>query len=377
MASEKLEDTTTSYVNIDLSKAGDFSVFHEAMFYDDDEALHYYEDTFKAKEGAKVKTGAKKRKRPETEDPGGDEAVEGTPEPAKRGRPRKKPRGEEDGGISIPPKKRGRPRKHPMAEEGDEASTVPKVLKRRGRLPRQKPDAEQAVCRAEVLRSESMEGVNDIVLAAQVLSPPPPETSGHPPESPGMNGVASYRQGMTSTTSHVVPEPSTSSPRERSNSFQESSDLSSSAVHEDPGDEHRRIRQAGADGDVQTAVPHPSDGVAPMTDNNDVTESHSGLVDVYAEGLKSRRSRKKSKPTIRENDASSSHKRGTVVAKGLPSEDSNYQIEESEVVGIPQQVVNGARADGLLVTDNRSSPQEPVIIDPALLGTSSVSEHHV
>ncbi|KAG1841331.1 hypothetical protein DFJ58DRAFT_845058 [Suillus subalutaceus] len=142
MASEKLGDTTTSYVDIDVSKAGDFAVFHEAMFYDDDETLHYYEDMFKDKEDAKKPKIQEMTKR-----------FEDTPEPvpkAKRGRPPKKPRGEEDGDISIPPKKRGRPRKNPIAEEGDGTST----------------------------------DVNVIVLPAQVPSAPPSETSGHPPESP-------------------------------------------------------------------------------------------------------------------------------------------------------------------------------------------------
>ncbi|KAG2345257.1 hypothetical protein BDR05DRAFT_1058382 [Suillus weaverae] len=372
MASEKLEDTTTSYVDIDLSTAGDFAMFHEAMFYDDDETLHCYEDTFKDKEGAKVK-GAKKRKRPEIEDLGDDEAVEDTPEPvpkAKRGRPLKKPRGEEDGDISIPPKKRGRPRKHPIVEEGDGTSTVLKVPKRRGCPPKQKPDAEQAVCHAEVPKSESMESLNDI--AAQVPSALPPETSGDPPESPDMIRVASYRQGMTSATSHVPPEPSTSSPKEGSRPFQESSDLSSLAVHEDPGGKQHRIRQAVADANVQAAVPCPSDGVALTTDIGDLIESHSGLVDVHAEGPKPRRSRKKPKPTIRENDTSSSQKRGGIVVEGL-GEGSNDLLDESEVVRIPQQVVDGARADGLFVMD-RPPAQEPMIIDPALLGTSSLVE---
>ncbi|KAG1777419.1 hypothetical protein EV702DRAFT_1179524 [Suillus placidus] len=263
MASEKLEDTTTSYVDINLSKAGDFAMFHEAMFYDDDETLHCYEDTFKDKEGAKVK-GAKKRKRPEIEDPGDDEAVEDTPEPvqkAKRGRPQKKPRGEEDGDISIPPKKRGRPRKNPIVEEGDGTSTVLKVPKRRGCPPKQQPDTEQAVCHAEVPR---------------------------------------------------------------------------------------------------TAVPRPFDGVALTTDIGDLMESHNGLVDVHAEGPKSR-------------SPSSSRKRGGIVVEGL-GEGSNDLLDESEVVRIPQQVVDGARADGLFVMDNRPPAQEPMIIDPALLGTSSLVE---
>ncbi|KAG1889373.1 hypothetical protein F4604DRAFT_1877037 [Suillus subluteus] len=334
MASEKLGDTTTSYVDIDVSKAGDFAVFHEAMFYDDDETLHYYEDMFKDKEDAKVKTGAKKRKRPATEDPGDDEAVEDTPEPvpkAKRGRPPKKPRGEEDGDISIPPKKRGRPRKNPIAEEGDGTSTVRKVPKSRGRPPKQKPDAEQTVCHAEVPRRESMKDVNDIVLAAQVP------------------------------------------PKEGSRLFQGSPDLSSSAAHEDPSDEQHRIRQAVADTNVQAVVPRPSDGVTLTTDIGDLMGSHNGLVDVHAEEPKSWSSDRKPESAIRENDAFSSRKRGTAV-EGLPGEGSNNRIDESEVVRIPQQVVDGARADGLFVMDNRPSAQESMIIDPVLLGTSPVRE---
>ncbi|KAG2045206.1 hypothetical protein BDR03DRAFT_989022 [Suillus americanus] len=372
MANEKLEDTTTSYVDIDLSKAGDFAVFHEAMFYDDDETLHYYEDMFKDKEGAKVKTGAKKRKRPETEDPGADEAVEDTPEPvpkAKRGRPPKKPRGEDDGDISIPPKKRGRPRKNPIVEEGDGTSTVRQVPKWRGRPPKQKPDAEQTVCHGEVPRLESMEGVNVIVPAAQVPSAPPSETSGHPPESPGMTGVVSYRQGMASTASHVAPEPLTSSPKEGSRLFQGSSDLSSSAAHEGPSDEQHSIRRAVADANVQAAAPRSPDGVVLTTDIGDLMGSHNGLVDVHAEGPRPWRSHRKPTPTICENDASSSRRSGTAV-EGLLSEGSHNRIDELEVVPIPQQVVDGAGADGLFVMDNRPSAQESMIIDPVLLETS-------
>ncbi|KAG2057154.1 hypothetical protein BDR06DRAFT_952287 [Suillus hirtellus] len=357
MASEKLDDTTTSYANIDLSKAGDFAMFHEAMFYDDDETLHHYEDMFKGKEG-RVRTGAKKRKRPETEDPGDDEAVEGTPEPVpkpKRGRPRKKPRGEEDG-ISTPPKKRVQPRKNPIAEEGDGTSTVPKVPKRRGRLPRQKPDAEPVVCHTEVPRSKSMEGVNDIVFAAQVPSAPPSETL----EGASMTGVASSRQGMTSATSHVVP--STSSPKEGNRSFQGPFDLSLSAVHEGPGDEQHRNLQAVVGANVQAAVSRLSDGVVLTTDTGDLMEYHDGLV---AEGPKPQESCRKPKPTICENGASSSPS----VVEGLPGGSSDDRIDESEVVRIPPQVVDDSRTDRLFVMDKR--PSEPIIIDPALLRTSS------
>ncbi|KAG2370198.1 hypothetical protein BDR07DRAFT_1386752 [Suillus spraguei] len=368
MASEKLEDTTMSYVDIDLSKAGDFAVFHEAMFYDNDETLHYYEDTFKDKEGTKVRAGAKKRKRPETED---DEAVE-APEPvpkAKRGRPPKKPR-EDVGDISVPSKKRGRPRKNPVTEE-DGTLMVPKVSKRRGRQFKQKPEAEQAVCHTEVPRSESMEGVNDIVLAAQVPLASLLETGGHPPESPSMTGVASYRQGITSTASPVAPEPSTSSPKEGGRSFQEPSDLFLLTVHKDPGDEQHCIRQAVADTNVQAAVLRPSDGVVLTTDVGDPMESQNGLMDVHAEGPNPQRFHRKQKSIIHENDPSSSQKPGGVVVDGLPSEGFNNLIDESEVVRVPQQVVDGARADGLFVTDNHPSTQESMIIDPVLLGTSS------
>jgi hypothetical protein len=65
------------------------------------------------------------------------------------------------------------------------------------------------------------------------------------------------------------------------------------------------------------------------------------------------------------------------VVERLSSEASNNQIDESEVVRIPPQVVDGARTDGLFVMDDRPAAQESMIIDPALLGTSPVSEPHV
>ncbi|KAG0697275.1 hypothetical protein DFH29DRAFT_947152 [Suillus ampliporus] len=363
MASENLDDTTTSYVDIDLSKVGDFAVFNEAMFYDDDETLHYYGDTFKDKEDTKLKTGAKKRKREKTEDPGGDGAVEDAPEPApnaKRGRPPKKPRAEQGGDVPTLPTKRGRPRKQPIPEEGDVTSTAPKVPKRRGRPPKRKPDVEQASSHAEVPTSESMEGVNDIVLPPLVQSASPPETSGHSPESRAMTGVVTYRQGAASATPHAASEPPTSSPKEAGRSFQGSFDLTSSAVCEGPNND---------------AVPPPSKVVAVTTHVGDLVESHNGLVEVHVEEPNPRRSRRKPKPRLRDNGASSSRKRGAtssvIEVEGLPGEGSTDRMDESEVVGIPPQAVDGAIVGILPVTDNHPSAQESMVVDPALLETSS------
>ncbi|KAG1730414.1 uncharacterized protein EDB91DRAFT_786767 [Suillus paluster] len=360
MASENLEDTTMSYVDIDLSKAGDFAVFNEAMFCDDDETLHYYEDTFKGKEGAKSKTGAKKRKREETEDPGDEEAVEDAPEPApkaKRGRPRKILRAEEGGDVPTPAK-RGRPRKQPIPEAGDATPTAPKVPKRRGRPPKRKPDAEQADSHAEVPTSEPMEGVSGPVLQPPVPSASPPVTGGDSPESRAMTSVATYRQRAASVTPHPVSKPPTSSPKEAGRSFQ------------GPFDDHHHISQAVADANVQAAVPPPSAVIAVTTHVGDVVESRTGLVGVHVEETSPRRSRRK--PKLREGDASSSQKRGAAISgievEGLPGDDSTDRMNESEVT---PHVVDGAIVDGLPVTGHHPSAQDSMIIDPALLETSS------
>ncbi|KAJ8579343.1 hypothetical protein M405DRAFT_163071, partial [Rhizopogon salebrosus TDB-379] len=231
MASEKFEDTMTSYDDIDLSKVGDFAVFNEPVFYDSDEKLHYYEDNFN-KDDAKVKKGSKKRKRGETEDLGDGAAAENPPEPspkAKRGRPRKKPRIEGD--DAPPPKKH---EKQPRVEEdGDDASTPSKK--------RQRPHKQLIP--------------DSILLPTPVQPVSTRETSGLPLETPA---VATDWQETVSATPHVTSEPLTASLKEVGRSFPKISayDLTSWAVSK--GSDDNQL-QAGADPHMQAAVPTLSD----------------------------------------------------------------------------------------------------------------------
>ncbi|KAJ8579380.1 hypothetical protein M405DRAFT_870342, partial [Rhizopogon salebrosus TDB-379] len=298
MASEKFEDTMTSYDDIDLSKVGDFGVFNEPMFYDSDEKLRYYEDNFN-KDDAKVKKGSKKRKRGETEDLGDGGAAENPPEPApkaKRGRPRKKPRIEGDDAplpkkhekqprvedndvVPTPPKKHGRPQKQPRIEEdGDDASTPSKkrqrphkqpipeegdgtatasaVPKRHGRAPKRNLDAERAgATDVGASMGEPMEGVDSILLPTPVQPVSTREASGLPLETPA---VATDWQETVSATPHVTSEPLTASPKEVGRSFPKLSayDLTSWVVSK--GSDGSQL-QAGADPHVQAAVPTLSD----------------------------------------------------------------------------------------------------------------------
>ena len=109
MASERLQDTTTSLANVDLSRAGDFAALDPKHFYNTTGNLRSYQDSFKNIAAAK----GKKRKRDEE----GSNGEESEPLPKrKRGRPRKMSALTDASMVS--PKKRGRPRKNPSAKDG-------------------------------------------------------------------------------------------------------------------------------------------------------------------------------------------------------------------------------------------------------------------
>ncbi|KAF8559362.1 hypothetical protein OG21DRAFT_1594769 [Imleria badia] len=108
MASEGLQDTTTSTIDVDLSRAGDFAALDPTHFYTTTGHLHSHQDSFKDIATAK----GKKRKR--DEEGGNGEESEPVPKP-KRGRPRKTPALTDASTVS--PKKRGRPRKNPLAKD--------------------------------------------------------------------------------------------------------------------------------------------------------------------------------------------------------------------------------------------------------------------
>lgn len=109
MASEQLQDTTTSVIDVDLSRVGEFSVLDPKHFYTTTGMLHSYQDSFKGITTAK----GKKRKRDEGPS---DEECEPLPKP-KRGRPRKTSRFTDT--STITPKKRGRPRKDTFVRDSE------------------------------------------------------------------------------------------------------------------------------------------------------------------------------------------------------------------------------------------------------------------
>lgn len=341
VANENLDDTTTSGTDIDLSKVGDFAFFNEAMFYDDDDKLHHYQDTFKDKEGAKPKKGAKKRKRGETENLGDEEDVSEAAPKAKRGRPRKKPRVEDNDeapspkkrgkqprvegndDVPTPPTKRSRPQKQPRVEEGNDAPTSPKkrdrspkqpipeerdgtattsaVPKRRGRPPKRKLDAERAID-IGVPTGESMEGADGTLVPQPVPPVSIPETSEHPPENQATSGLATDPQRTASTAPHVASEPPTTNPKEAGPSSQKPSaaNLTSSAVPESSDDDRHDTLQSGADPHVQTVV-------------------------------------------------------------------------QILVAGVPQQAADDSRGNSILSTESHPPTQERMVIDPALMEPSFVS----
>ena len=375
MASENLEDTT----EIDLSKVGDFAAFNDGMFYVDDDALHHYQDTYMDKEGAKSKKSAKKRKRGESDDLGGAEAVEGVPEltpKAKRGRPRKKPL-IEDSGDEPTPKKRGRPRKQPPVEDGGDTPTRPERLdrppmipipepdgtaatsvvpKRRGRAPKQKSNNRADLAEAGVAAGESLEGVVSSLPLPPAL-PSSPETRENPPESQHMTVAAPVQLGSSSATPPTAPEPPTSSPKEVVPSVQKSSasELASSAVHESPNDDQRHIIHTEAVSGEETAVQTSSHGTAVTPLVGELVRSQSGLVDAHSEDHRGPH-REPNSDVQDDGSRLTCQAPGTEIER-LPCESSTDHTNAAEATGLP-----------------RTNPpaQEP-IIDPALLTPSSVS----
>ncbi|KAF9243844.1 hypothetical protein BU15DRAFT_86274 [Melanogaster broomeanus] len=105
MASEQLQDTTTSLSDVDLSRVGEFAESDPKLFYSTTEELCAHQDSFKEKAATK----AKKRGRGEDgEQSSGDECES---PPKKRGRPRKTPAAQGAAVHIKEPKKRGLPLK--------------------------------------------------------------------------------------------------------------------------------------------------------------------------------------------------------------------------------------------------------------------------
>ncbi|KAG9314611.1 hypothetical protein JVU11DRAFT_5415 [Chiua virens] len=149
MASEQLQDTTTSLTDVDLSHVGDFAAADPRHFYTATEKLYSYQDSLKDITTAK----GKKRKR----DGRGNNEEEGEPVPKrKRGRPRKTP-APTDTPITTPtPKKRGRPRKHPLPKDGESQSAASGVSSPSKRMAGVSQGDEQAVTIAPPATDQTM-----------------------------------------------------------------------------------------------------------------------------------------------------------------------------------------------------------------------------
>lgn len=121
MASEQLQDTTTSTIDVDPSRVGDFAALDPKHFYTTTGKLHSYQDSFKDITTAK----GKKRKR----DEGSNGEESDLPPKPKRGRPRKTPVLTD--AAATPPNKRGRPRKNSLAKDGVQSAASGGSLSKR------------------------------------------------------------------------------------------------------------------------------------------------------------------------------------------------------------------------------------------------------
>jgi hypothetical protein len=138
--------------------------------------------------------------------------------------------------------------------------------------------------------------------------------------------------------------------------------------------------QAGADPHVQAAVPAPSDVAMVTSPINNLVESRSGLVDAHVEEPNRLRSHTKANPILHDDNDPHGQTRNTVPRTELEvlhGEQSTDLTDGSEMVSAPWQAVDGASANGLPSTESQPPTQEPMIIDPGLLESSSVSYYHV
>ncbi|KIJ68695.1 hypothetical protein HYDPIDRAFT_81586 [Hydnomerulius pinastri MD-312] len=231
MASEQLQDTTTSHADANLSHVGEFAEVDPKLFYTSTEKLRVYQDSFKDKTAGK----GKKRKRGAEDEAGSSGEESEPPPPKKRGRPRKTPAATD--GEPAQPKKRGRPRKHPLPETEETQSVSaaePKEPKKRGRPPKQKktqtkpeqevpaveegnaeaPDIPSTPAEFSAQPSSPSKRRAGVVIASKKSSrtsrpgtkpAPVPGVSEHPAEAPVLQAISF--QDPPNPTPHLTPEP--------------------------------------------------------------------------------------------------------------------------------------------------------------------------
>ncbi|KIK99780.1 hypothetical protein PAXRUDRAFT_445053 [Paxillus rubicundulus Ve08.2h10] len=160
VASEQLQETTTSLADVDLSRVGEFAELDPQLFYNTTEELYAHQDSSKEKAAAK----SKKRKRGGDGEESSEEENEPLPKP-KRGRPRRATG--VTAGSPAPPKKRGGPRKQLLPDDGNEP-------KQRGRPPKKRKTGTKPA--EEVPTGEDGETPSAPLIPVSVLLPSPSQT---------------------------------------------------------------------------------------------------------------------------------------------------------------------------------------------------------
>ncbi|KAH7927378.1 hypothetical protein BV22DRAFT_1127415 [Leucogyrophana mollusca] len=434
MSNEQLDDTTTSYADVDLSNVGEFAVVEAALFYDDEETLHMYQDTFKdggkpKKAGTKIgrprkkdaKVNTKKRKRDEISgavDQDGDasevdELMEPAPKP-KRARPHKKaklddvnletnsaeagPSAPPDGNVQMDapppaapePKKRGRPRKNP-----DPADSADPVSPRKpGRPPKKKADD---------LPADSADAGPSRVAKpqrpARGTSPVPPKKRGRRPKEKPASGPAdgpaagegSIAEGaVDKASSEAVPLVVTESERQSDSSTIQVPDVATSteslfgaatgSAHGAP-----QVRDASNEEGAATTLPATREAsIAPDQEDTTVTPT--------AESP--RRSSKKATVTPREDEPQVGHRRGSrkspqPVPDDIPVLDEDMEVDElQEDTVTPLMRTPAPPLDALTPVEGGGTSEtvehaehsrrvEYVPIDPTLVAGSNASAEGV
>lgn len=195
MANERLQDTTTSIIDGDLSRVGDFTALDPKHFYTTRGKLHSYQDSFKDIATAK----GKKRKR----DGEGSDGEESEPLPKpKRGRPRKTPALTDTPTAS--PKKRGRPRKNPFANDGQAQSAAS------GRSPSKlvasaPPPTGQAAANSRLASEVSLDVVSHVSF--EISHPEDGVQSYHSNKTPSRRSSKGVRTIALDADHHSIPKP--------------------------------------------------------------------------------------------------------------------------------------------------------------------------
>ncbi|KAF9229607.1 hypothetical protein BS17DRAFT_743885 [Gyrodon lividus] len=170
MASEQLQETTTSLADVNISQVREFAKLDPKLFYSTTDMLYAHQDSFKEKAAAK----SKKRKREGNGEESSGEESELPPKP-KRGRPRKIPAVAVESPAPI--KKRGRSRKHPLPDDSDAQGIEIQPEESKKRLPK-KRKTQTELAEDGHAEGDGKEAVPLIPVEVSVPSPSPSQMHG-------------------------------------------------------------------------------------------------------------------------------------------------------------------------------------------------------